>query len=192
MTPHALITPPLRRRWPRALAAALAAALLLAGTVPAGPAAAQDTEEVRRLGEFQDWRAFTYTEDGSKVCYMASEPTSEEGDYTRRGEVYAMVTHRPSQGTENVVSFIIGYPFQEDSRVDVTIDGSKSFTLFTHKDTAWAPDAETDRQLVQAMRAGRRMVVEGTSSRGTDTTDTYSLLGFTAAHNRIGKACDVN
>jgi invasion protein IalB len=192
MTPHALATLLSRRPRRGALASALAAVLLLAGALPAGPAAAQDTEQVRRLGEFQDWRAFTYTEDGSKVCYMASEPKSEEGDYTRRGEVYAMVTHRPAQGSENVVSFIIGYPFQEDSRVSVNIDDSQSFTLFTHKDTAWAPDSETDRQLVQAMRAGRQMVVEGTSARGTDTTDTYSLLGFTAAHNRIGEACNVN
>jgi hypothetical protein len=122
---------------------------------------------------------------------MASQPQKEEGDYTQRGEVYAMVTHRPAQGTQNVVSFVIGYPFKEDSRVNVSIDG-KGFTLFTHKDTAWAPDKETDRALVQAMRAGRTMIVKGVSARDTETTDTYSLLGFTAAHNTVNKACNVN
>ena len=33
------------------------------------------------------------------------------------------------------------------------------------------------------------MIVKGTSSRGTDTTDTYSLLGITAALNRAAQEC---
>jgi hypothetical protein len=36
------------------------------------------------------------------------------------------------------------------------------------------------------------MIVKGTSSRGTLTTDTYSLSGFTAAFNAISKACGLN
>lgn len=176
---------------PRRMAAALAAlplAAVLAFGIAAGPAEAQD---IRRLGNFQDWQAYVFEEDGNKVCYMASEPKEEEGDYTQRGDVHAMVTHRPAQGTENVVSFIIGYPFKEDSRVSVNIDG-KTFTLFTHKDTAWAPDTQTDGALVQSMRAGRQMIVRGTSTRGTETVDTYSLLGFTAAQKAINDACEVN
>jgi len=39
------------------------------------------------------------------------------------------------------------------------------------------------------MKGGNRMVVYGTSSRGTKTTDTYSLSGFTAMKKRIDKAC---
>jgi hypothetical protein len=41
------------------------------------------------------------------------------------------------------------------------------------------------------MRAGRTMIVKGVSSKDTETTDTYSLLGFTAAHNAINDACNV-
>ena len=33
------------------------------------------------------------------------------------------------------------------------------------------------------------MVVRGVSSRGTQTTDTYSLSGFTAAYRAINTAC---
>ncbi|MGB1026239.1 MAG: invasion associated locus B family protein, partial [Rhodospirillaceae bacterium] len=39
------------------------------------------------------------------------------------------------------------------------------------------------------MKRGRDMIVKGTSSRGTVTTDTYSLSGVTAAMNAIDKAC---
>jgi opacity protein-like surface antigen len=162
-------------------------ALALAGLAASG-AAAQD---IKRLGEFDHWRAFTYTENGNRVCYMASEPVKEEGDYDRRGDVYAMVTHQPARGSKDVVSFVIGYPFKDQSRVAVNIDGSKKFTLFTHEDTAWAADKKTDTALVRAMKRGREMVVEGVSNKGTETTDTYSLFGFTDAHNAIDEACGV-
>lgn len=175
-----------RAQRPRGPVLALIAALAI---LLGAPALAQAQEDIRRLGEFKDWRAFTYEEDGGRVCYMASEPEKEEGDYSSRGDVYAMVTHRPSQGTQDVVSFVIGYPFKAESRVSVDIDG-KRFTLFTHQDTAWASDTKTDRALVQTMIRGRQMVVEGTSTRGTETTDTYSLLGFTDAHRAIDRACD--
>ena len=39
------------------------------------------------------------------------------------------------------------------------------------------------------MKAGKQLIVRGTSSRGTATTDTYSLAGFSAALAAIDKAC---
>lgn len=166
---------------------ALAVVVTLASAV-APSAAAQD---IKRLGKFDNWRAFTYKDNGKRVCYMASEPQSAKGDYDRRGDVYAMITHQPARGTQDVVSFVIGYPFKKKSRVTVDIDGKK-FTLFTHEDTAWAADKKTDRALVRSMIRGREMVVEGVSHRGTETTDTYSLIGFTDAHNSIDKACNLD
>ena len=77
-----------------------------------------------------------------------------------------------------------------DSDAVVEIDGKK-FTLFTHQDGAWAKNSEADGNLVQAMKKGTRMIIRGTSSRNTKTVDTYSLIGFTAAHTAIGKACKI-
>ena len=69
--------------------------------------------------------------------------------------------------------------------------GKRTFQLFTNADTAWARNKKDDAALVRAMRAGSRMIVTGTSSRGTKTKDTYSLSGISAAHKAIGKACKV-
>lgn len=135
------------------------------------------------------WEAYSYSEKGKKVCYIGSQPTSAKGDYTQRGKIYVMVTHRPALKLFNEVSFITGYTYEKDSDVDLRID-SKRFKLFTYEDSAWAVNAEEDRKLVSAMKAGSNMVVVGYSSRGTKTTDTYSLSGFTAAYNAISKACD--
>ena len=56
---------------------------------------------------------------------------------------------------------------------------------------AWTPDAAADRELVDAMQRGKILVLRGTSSRGTDTVDTFSLIGFTKAYQEINKACGV-
>ena len=176
----------LRRLRAQAAAAALAAFSALALLAAAPPAAAQ---EPQLLGRFGDWAAFTFTEDGKKVCYMASRPTRDEGDYSRRGDIYALVTHRPEEQSTDVVSFIAGYTYQPNSEVSVAI-GGEAFRLFTHNDTAWARD-ELDTRLVQAIRRGASMVVKGTSSRGTLTTDTYSLSGSNAAYEAISQACGV-
>lgn len=159
-----------------------ASILLLAAS---GPASAQG---IQVIGKYGDWSAHKFTEDGNPVCYMSSKPTKAEGDYTRRGDIYAIVTHRPAEDSRDVVSIVAGYTYETDSSVEITI-GDQSFTLFTHDDGAWAPDEQTDQALVQAMVKGITMVVKGTSSRGTLTTDTYSLNGFTRAHDAISKAC---
>ncbi len=68
------------------------------------------------------------------------------------------------------------------------IDGRKKFSLFTLKDRAWAETPELDSKIVGAMKSGNKLVVSGTSSRGTKTEDIYSLFGFTASLKLIDKA----
>ena len=153
--------------------------------LPASSAAAQGIE---RLGEFGDWGAFAFADDGGKVCFIASSPKQAKGDYTQRGEIFVRVTHWPEQGRRDEVSFVAGYDYKEDSWVEVSIENG-TFKLFTVEDTAWAAEKETDKELVEAMIRGSRMVVKGTSSRGTLTTDTYSLTGFTSAYKMINQAC---
>jgi len=121
---------------------------------------------------------------------MASQPSSAEGNYTRRGDIFALVTHRPAEGTKDVFSYITGYTYKPGSDAIVKI-GSNSFTLFTQDETAWTPDGETDVKLARAIRAGSNMTVKGSSSRGTLTTDTFSLKGSGAAHDAISQECGI-
>jgi hypothetical protein len=119
---------------------------------------------------------------------MISEPKQAQGNYSTRGKVYALITHRPSSEQLNVFTIIAGYPYKEKSEVTVEI-GDEKFSLFTEQETAWAPDADTDQRLVDAMKKGSDMIIRGISARDTETTDTYSLQGFTKAYNAIGEAC---
>jgi hypothetical protein len=77
---------------------------------------------------------------------------------------------------------------EKHSAVDVSIDGKK-FKLFTIEGRAYAESEEDDVAMVRAMKRGRKMTVVGTSSRGTVTTDSYSLSGFTKTKNLIDKTC---
>jgi invasion protein IalB len=150
-------------------------------------AAASAFAAQQTLGSFQDWTAFS---DGSerRICYMGSVPKKKEGSYTVRGDTYVLATHRPGEKVFSEISVEAGYTYKPGSEVEVNIDG-QAFKLFTQGGNAWAYDEKADRALIEAMKGGRQMVVKGTSSRGTLTTDTYSLSGFSAAMQTIDKAC---
>ena len=121
---------------------------------------------------------------------MVSKPVKAQGKYTNRGEIFALITHRPAESTKDVFSYITGYTYKAGSDATVDIDG-KRHVLFTQGDTAWTPDANADTKLAKAIQSGSKMVVRGTSSRGTLTTDTYSLKGSGAAYKAISKECNL-
>ncbi len=157
----------------------------MAGPTVAAPAAKANT---KLLGNFDDWKAFSYEENGHKVCYMSSQPGKMEPKNKPRGGVYVLITHRPAEKSFNVVSITAGYTYKKKSEVILKID-RRSFTLFTDGDTAWAKDESTDRDIAAAIRTGDSMVVKGISERGTNTTDSYSLSGTGDAFSAINKAC---
>lgn len=165
-------------------------ALIAVWVVQAMLSAPVAAETPKPVGSYGDWQALTYEENGKPVCYVFTEPAKKEGQYTSRGQVYALVTHRPADQKLNVFTIIAGYTFKEDSDAILEI-GDQKFTLFTQEGMAWATD-EDDAKIVDALKKGAGMVVHGTSSRGTETVDTYSLKGFSKAYDAIGGACGVS
>ena len=161
------------------------AALVLAGIILATSSAR--SAEIKVLDTFKDWTAYVMGTGQSAVCFISSVPKKAEGNYTRRGDIIAYVTNRKADNVRGEVSFEAGYTYKKNSTVKLAI-GSQTFELFTSDGNAWARQGG-DVKLVKAMKAGSKMVVRGTSSRGTATKDTYSLLGFTKAINAINKAC---
>lgn len=151
-------------------------------------AAYAQSSEPKLIGTYGDWSAYSFVEGDKNVCYILSSPKKALGNYKKRGEIFALVTHRPAEKSHNVFSIMAGYAYKSDASVNVAIDGQK-FVLFAHNDSAWAPDTATDNRLASAMRKGKTMTVKGVSSKGTETTDTYGLKGTSAAFDAIDKAC---
>lgn len=154
-------------------------------TVSSGLAFAEEPES---LGVFDDWSAYTYKAPDSKVCYVSSSPKGSEPRNVKRDPAFFLVTHMPGRKVKGEVSTIIGYPFKKETNAELMIDDSK-FMLFTNADGAWAESPATEKQIVTAMKAGTSLKVKGTSWRGTQTEDTYSLAGISAALSAIDKAC---
>lgn len=146
--------------------------------------------EPTKIGDHGDWSSYFFMEGGNKVCYMVSQPKKEEGNYSQRGDVFALITHRPAENSRNVFSYISGYTYELGSEVTVSI-GSQNFKLFTQKDSAWAPDDSMDNRITDAVRQGNSIVVKGVSSRGTKTTDTFGLSGSSAAYKAISTECGI-
>lgn len=150
-------------------------------------ALAQSSDEPKKLGAFKDWQAFTYKAPDSKVCFAFSEPKkSQSTREAKRGPIRFIVTNYPGRKVKGQISTIIGYPFKDGTTVKLTID-DKTFTLFPVGDTAWAEKDDAD--IVAAMKDGTSLKVAGISWKGTETTDSYSLAGISAAIDEIDSAC---
>ena len=74
----------------------------------------------------------------------------------------------------------------EKKPVIVKVDQT-SFEFFGKEDAAWTKDK--DKEVIFAMKKGISMIIKGYSLRGTLTTDTYTLKGFTAAFNKLSSDC---
>lgn len=158
----------------------------------AGGAVAQSS-----VGAKVDWTIFV--EEDPRQCWVVSPPQPGKSTATRsgrpvavtRGDIFLIVAFwgDSGQGGKGEVSFLGGYDFAESAPVKIKI-GDKSFELFTEGNTAWATSPEEDRRITAAMKAGANAVVTGLSKRsGTTTTDTFSLIGFTAAYEDAQNRC---
>jgi invasion protein IalB len=183
-----------------AIAAAVLASLPAAAQAPAKkaaapkqtpvPAAAPGGAQPALLGQYADWGAFAATSGGGKVCYALATPASTRTNPPNRPRdpVYLFISTRPAENVHNEVSVIIGYQLKPDSEVNVEI-GTNKFVMYTKADGAWISNAAEEARMVETMRKSADLVVTGTSTRGTQSTDRYSLKGLSQALDRTAKEC---
>ena len=166
--------------------AAMAGAMMTAG------AAAAQQESDNRVAANTDWSVFV--ESDPNECWAVSAPTevvnTRDGSVVtvRRGDIRLIVFYRPAENVVGQVMFAGGYPFASGSTVELEV-GGQTFEMFTEGETAWPASPEDDVKFVEAMKRGSEAVVSGRSGRGTNTKDTFSLLGFTAAVEEAASRC---
>ncbi|MCB1312287.1 MAG: hypothetical protein KDK29_10545 [Sedimentitalea sp.] len=165
------------------------AGLCLAGM--ATTAFAQD-QSTNRVAAKTDWSVFV--EDNPTECWGVSAPkesvNTRDGRVVavKRGDILLFVFFRPKAGVNGQVTFTGGYPFAGGSTVNMNISGNQ-FELISDGEWAWPASPEDDAKIVAAMKNGTEAVLTARSARGTQTKDTFSLLGFTAALEDAQKRC---
>jgi hypothetical protein len=164
----------------------LAMASTVALAAPAKKPAASSAP--KSIGTFTAWTAWTATDSTGLICYVSAEPTSSLPKGANRDPIHFLVVDRKGLGTRNEVQTLMGYPIKKDSKPTASVDG-RTYPMIPDGSGAWLASAADEPGFVAAMKAGRTLVVKATSTRGTDTTDTYSLSGVTAALEAADKAC---
>ncbi|OUS17034.1 hypothetical protein A9Q97_01940 [Rhodospirillales bacterium 47_12_T64] len=143
---------------------------------------------IKVIGQHKDWTSYSYSENGHKVCFIASVPKKAEGKYKKRGDIYLTVSHRTGEKRWDEVSVQSGYSYKNNSEATLSV-GKTRYKFFTKGDSAWAYDLGDDKKVINSMVKGSNLIVNGVSARGTKTKDTYSLRGFSAAYRSINQAC---
>ncbi len=149
-------------------------------------------ESTNRVAVETAWSVFV---DGTpRECWAVSAPSetvnTRDGRavQVRRGLVLLFATFRQGQGAVAEISFTGGYPFASGSTVEMTI-GADTFQLFSDGEWGWAGSPEDDARILASMRRGQNAVLTARSSRGTQTQDTFSLFGITAATDEAQRRC---
>ncbi len=168
----------------------LTIALMLGIAAPVAVKAQEET--TNRVGATTDWSVFEETD--PRECFAVSAPKEQVNTRdgavvaVSRGEALLFVFYRPGEGVNGQVTFTGGYPFAPNSPVSVDIGGTQ-YQMFTEGEWAWPATPEDDARIVAAMRAGAAATLIGVSGRGTQTSDTFSLLGFTASVEEAQRRC---
>ena len=98
------------------------------------------------------------------------------------------VSFRPAENIKNEISVTNGYDFKLKAPVTAK-SGKKSYDLFSKGRFAWVVDNEDEKKLIVTMKKASRLMIVGNSQKGDQTTDHYSMMGFTKAYNSAKKSC---
>lgn len=170
----------------RAKAVFICGALL--GTLGALTSAAALAQAPKLLSTFSDWASYQHEDARTKICFAVSQPKSQEPKGANRDPAFFYISAWPKDEVRTEISVKIGYPFKKGSEATVTV-GDATFKLFTQNDRAFVGDAAQEVKLIEAMKNAPTMVVQGTSERGTATTDKYSLAGLAQALQTAAEQC---
>jgi len=182
------LTIPNRLALPMLAVAALPSLAWAQAKPPASP-----TAQATLLGQYGDWGAYTASPGGQKVCFALAKPTTSvdvpPNRRTAANPVYLFISTRPTEKVSNEISVLVtGYAFKPNTEASVAVGGT-NFAMYTQNDGAWVKNAAEESKMIDTMRKGADVVIKATTSRGTQTTDTFSLKGLGQAVDRAAQEC---
>jgi len=149
---------------------------------------AYSEENLKSLGKFKDWESFILSQEGNKICFAQSIPVVRAPKKLKRDPSRLFISFRPAENIKNEVSVTNGYEFKPKAPVAAK-SGKKSYDLYSKGRFAWVVDNKDEAKLIVTMKKASRLMIIGNTDKGDQTTDHYSMMGFTKAYNTAKKSC---
>ena len=141
----------------------------------------------RSIGKYKNWESFVAETDKGKICFAQTVPTKRAPGAIQRDESKLFVTFRPSEDIKDEVSLTSGHDFKSSS---VTASsGKRKYSFFSQKNFAWLLDDQEEKNFIKLMKKATNVIVKARTIKGAETTDHYSMMGFTKAYNTAKKTC---
>ena len=141
----------------------------------------------RSTGKYKNWESFVAETDKGKICFAQTVPTKRAPAAVKRDKSKLFVTFRPSEEIKDEVSLTSGHDYKTSS---VTASsGKRRYSFFSQKEFAWLLDDQEEKKFIQLMKKATDIIVKARTIKGAETTDHYSMMGFTKAYNTAKKTC---
>ena len=141
----------------------------------------------RSTGKYKNWESFTAQTDKGKICFAQTIPTKRAPASIKREKSKLFVTFRPSESIKDEVSLTSGHDYK--SSTVTASSGKKRYSFFSQKNFAWLLDDQEERGFIKTMKRATNVIVKARTTKGAETTDHYSMMGFTKAYNTAKKSC---
>ena len=141
----------------------------------------------RSTGKYKNWESFVAETDQGKICFAQTTPTKRAPGAIQRNQSKLFVTFRPAESIKDEVSITSGHDYKSSS---VTArSGKRKYSFFSQKDFAWLLDDQEEIKFIKLMKKATDLIIKARTVKGAETTDHYSMMGFTKAYNTAKKTC---
>jgi len=141
----------------------------------------------RSTGKYKNWESFVAETDKGKICFAQTLPTKRAPAAVKRDKSKLFVSFRPAEDIKDEVSLTSGHDYKTSS-VTAT-SGKRSYSFFSQKNFAWLLDDQEEKRFIKLMKKATSVIVKARTIKGAETTDHYSMMGFTKAYNTAKKTC---
>ena len=142
----------------------------------------------KSTGKYKNWESFTVETDKGKICFAQTLPTKRAPASIQREKSKIFVTFRPSESIKDEVSLTSGHDYK--SSTVTASSGKKKYSFFSQKNFAWLLDDQEEKNFVKLMAKATNLIIKARTTNGAETTDHYSMMGFTKAYNTAKKTCN--
>ena len=141
----------------------------------------------KSTGKYKNWESFSLETDKGKICFAQTIPTKRAPSSIKRESSRLFITFRPGEKIKDEISITSGHTYK--SATVTAASGKNNFAFFSQDKFAWLLDNREEQNFIKLMKRATNLIIKARTVKGAETTDHYSMMGFTKAYNSAKKSC---